>query len=154
MELIPSFLISGGTFVTVRFSMSSCHRLESWPSSGGSSRIPALLLSPKTHTHQCYITEKKLTLVWLTAALLLNTANISLILDSVGWSIWTEITDLLVKEEWWKNAGSSRKYESICKTAANSWIRTDFIPTVPKAWNGQPSWGFLLSLYSTIYLSS
>lgn len=41
---VPSFLTSWGTLVILRSSMSSCHKLESCPSSVGSSRIPTLLL--------------------------------------------------------------------------------------------------------------
>lgn len=48
---VPSFLTSWGTLVILRSSMSSCHRLESWPSSVGSSRIPALLLEEQEGQH-------------------------------------------------------------------------------------------------------
>jgi len=42
-QRVPSCLTAGGMLVTLSSSMSSCHRLESWPSSAGSSRIPGLL---------------------------------------------------------------------------------------------------------------
>lgn len=51
MEVLPSFLISAGTLLMLRSSVSSCHRLPSCPSSGGSSRRPGLLR--KEYTYMC-----------------------------------------------------------------------------------------------------
>lgn len=47
---VPSFLTSWGTLVILRSSISSCHKLESWPSSFGSSRIATLLLEGTEET--------------------------------------------------------------------------------------------------------
>lgn len=44
---LPSFLISAGTLLIFSSSISSCQRLASCPSSGGSSRIPGLLYKNK-----------------------------------------------------------------------------------------------------------
>lgn len=44
---LPSFLISAGTLLILSSSISSCQRLASCPSSGGSSRIPGLLYKNK-----------------------------------------------------------------------------------------------------------
>lgn len=104
-------------------------------------KLPNSSITGKTTTKNTHSWVLRRTL-WKRATLTFH-APWTLLVEHLNWSI----TDLLIKAEW---SLLGRKYEYICKTAANSWTGTDVIPTVPKNWNEmgiQPGGLCLFTIY-------
>lgn len=84
-QTLPSFLTAWGTLEMLRSSMSSCHRLGSWPSSTGSSRIPGLLSAKEQARSAANIFFK---IIYLSSEWL---SHILLVLFNWKWSTLNEV---------------------------------------------------------------